>query len=93
MELYSATWEGLAFDFPETLEEATHKKPATGNGFKQICVQCELLRRVKHVEHCKGAGEPLPNGTTTADNESQPCATAEGAAMPTFRARRSYSRE
>ena len=30
MELYSATWDALAFDFPETLEEATHKKPATG---------------------------------------------------------------
>ena len=51
MELYSATCEDLAFDYPETLEEAAHKKPAAVIEFKKICelTKALLSKRAERV--------------------------------------------
>ena len=45
MKLFPSTWEDLAYESPETIEEALHQKDCTGTKYKKVCPPCELRRR------------------------------------------------
>ena len=48
--LFSPTWDDLAYDVPETLDEAHNIVPRAGKSYRRICVECELTRRKEWVQ-------------------------------------------